>query len=474
MQAALEQEFSALVGNENLLTESGDMAPFMQEWRGNFECRAAAVLCPANTREVAAVVRLCAAHKLAVVPQGGNTGLVGGAAPQSQDQHILVSLKRMNKVRELDTDSDAITVEAGCILAQIQTAAENAERLFPLSLAAEGSCQIGGNLATNAGGVNVLRYGNSRDLCLGLEVVLADGSVWNGLSALRKDNSGFDLKQLFIGSEGALGIITAATLKLFPRLHQRETAFIALPDAQSAIRLLNELRRETGDNLIACELIPRFAVELTAKHVERCRDPFDAQHPWYVLAEAATPASGQWLQEAMQRVLEQAMEQGWINDALLATSLQNAEDFWRIRENIPESQVREGASIKHDISVNVARIPRLIEQADAAVQAALPGVRVCAFGHVGDGNLHFNLSQPAAMHAGEFMAHTSELNQIVHNIVIDLGGSFSAEHGVGRLKTHELLHYKSAEAVRLMRNIKQAIDPENLMNPGVILAPGGP
>lgn len=470
MQAALEQAFADRVGWQNLHTTSADMAPYLREWRGTFEGQAAAVVCPGSTQEVADLVRLCAEHNLAVVPQGGNTGLVGGAAPQSATQHILLSLKRLNTIREIDADSDAITVEAGCILSQIQSAAESAGRLFPLSLAAEGSCQIGGNLSTNAGGVNVLRYGNTRDLCLGLEVVLADGSLWNGLQALRKDNSGFDLKQLFIGAEGALGVITAATLKLFPTLQQRETAFVALPDPQSAIQLLGKLRQETGDNLIACELIPRLAVELTTEHIAGCRDPFTVAHPWYLLAEAASPAQGQWLQEAMQRVLAAALEADEINDAVLAASLQQGQDLWRIREHIPEAQVREGASIKHDVSVVVSRIPEFVAKASEAVLVALPGVRICAFGHVGDGNLHFNLSQPQGADAKDFMQNAAKLNQIVHDIVVSLEGSFAAEHGVGRLKTQELMHYKSDVAVTLMRGIKQALDPNNLMNPGVVLS----
>ena len=469
MRADVKQQLEAAVGRENMLTEREDMAPYLQEWRGHFTCEAAAVLRPGSTQEVAAVVRVCAQHGVGVVPQGGNTGLVGGAAAQTQDQ-VVVSLSRLRQVRSVDVENDSITVEAGCVLAQVQTAAEEASRLFPLSLAAEGSCQIGGNLATNAGGLNVLRYGNARDLCLGLEVVLADGSVWNGLGALRKDNSGFDLKQVFIGSEGALGIITAATLKLFPPLRQTETAFIALEDPKSAIRLLNELRRETGDNLIACELIPRFAIELVTRHVERCRDPFSSEHPWYLLIEAATPASGEWLGTAVKAVLQKALEEGLVSDAVLAESLQHAEDFWRIRENIPGAQVSEGASIKHDVSVMVSRIPELIEKAGAAVTEAAPGVRICAFGHVGDGNLHFNLSQPVDAEAKIFMARATELNQIVNDIVVGMGGSFSAEHGVGRLKTKELQKYKSEQAILSMQKIKQALDPQGIMNPGVILA----
>lgn len=465
----LASELQALIGVANVFVEPADMAPFLQEWRGYFKCRAAAVVCPGNTAEVAAVVKHCGQVGIGIVPQGGNTGLVGGAAAQSAQQHIILSLRRMRRVRALDTDNDSITAEAGCVLAQLQQAAADADRLLPLSLAAEGSCQIGGNLATNAGGVNVLRYGSVRALCLGLEVVLADGRIWRALGGLRKDNSGYDLKQLFIGSEGSLGIITAATLKLFPQPRQCTTAFIALGDAESAIVLLTELRRETGDNLIACELIPRLAVELTGRHIEHCRDPFEQPYPWYLLVEAATPASGNWLRTALESTLAQALENNQAQDAVIAESLQHAQDLWRIREHIPAAQVREGKSIKHDISVTVARIPELLARTTAAVEAAVPGVRPCAFGHVGDGNLHFNLSAPEFMDGDEFMAQAAKLNRIVYDIVAAMGGSFSAEHGVGRLKVDELTRYKSAEAIWLMRQVKQALDVNGVMNPGAVV-----
>lgn len=473
MQSSLSQTLSdklrALVGEDHVFVKPADMAPFLQEWRGHFEGRAAAVVCPADTGEVAAVVKCCAQAGVGVVPQGGNTGLVGGAAAQSAQHQIVLSMRRMRRVRALDTDNDSITVEAGCVLAQLQKTAADADRLFPLSLASEGSCQIGGNLATNAGGVNVLRYGNARALCLGLEVVLADGRIWRALGGLRKDNSGYDLKQLFIGSEGSLGIITAATLKLFPRPKQQETAFIALADAQAAITLLQELRHETGDNLVACELIPRLAVELTSRHIEYCRDPFEQPYPWYVLVEAATPAPGNWLRTALEGALAQALEKNYAQDVTIAESLKHAQDFWRIREHIPEAQVREGQSIKHDVSVAVSRIPELLARATAAVEAAEPGVRVCAFGHVGDGNLHFNLTAPESTGGDEFMAQAARLNRIVHDIAVDMDGSFSAEHGVGRLKVDELARYKSAESIDLMQQIKRALDPNGVMNPGAVV-----
>lgn len=468
MSRDLKTIFGAIVGPAQVLVESSEMAVYLNEWRGTFDTAAAAVVRPGSTAETAEIVRVCAQHGIGVVPQGGNTGLVGGAAAQSGTDQIIVSLSRMSEVREIDVANNSITVEAGCVLAAIQTAAERQDRLFPLSLGAEGSCQIGGNLAANAGGVNVLRYGNARDLCLGLEVVLADGSVLHGLSSLRKDNTGYDLKHLFIGSEGSLGIITAATLKLFPRPQQKVTALVALTGPESALCLLNDLQQETGGNLVACELIPRFAVELVCQHIDGCRDPFDQAHAWYLLVEAATPARGGWLADVMEQQLAQAIEQSVVQDAVIAQSLRDAEALWRIRENIPEAQVREGASIKHDISVPVSRVPELIRRAGHAVTDAVPGVRVCAFGHAGDGNLHFNLSQPADSDAAAFVAQTARLNRIVHDIVNDMTGSFSAEHGVGRLKVEDLTRYKSEQAVTAMQKIKQALDPDGLMNPGVI------
>ena len=462
--------FRQRLGDEHVLTDAEAMASYLREWRGAFTGRAAAVLCPASTEQVAAVVRLCAEQGLAIVPQGGNTGLVGGAAPQSAGEHVVVALQRMRTIREIDTDNDSITVEAGAILADVQTAAADAERLFPLSLAAEGSCRIGGNLATNAGGLNVIHYGNTRDLCLGLEVVLANGEIWHGLSGLRKDNSGYDLKNLFIGSEGTLGIITAASFKLFARPRQTETAFVALADVDAALDVLQRLRSDSGDNLVACELMPRFALELTGRHAERCRDPFDDSHPWYLLIEAATPAAGDWLRDAVQGALMAALEAGSARDVLLADSLEQARDFWRIRENIPESQTREGASIKHDVSVPRARIPAFVARASRAVAEAVPGIRICAFGHVGDGNLHFNLTLPEGGDAKAFRACEPELNRIVHDIVVEMAGSFAAEHGVGRLKPGEMTRYKSPAALWMMRRVKAALDPDNRMNPDVILS----
>jgi D-lactate dehydrogenase (cytochrome) len=458
------------LGERGLLTAAGDMAPYLREWRGHFQCAAGAVARPANTDETAAVVAACAEAGVGIVPQGGNTGLVGGAAAQSAESQIVLALDRMTRIREIDTDNDTITVEAGCILAEVQNAAAGVQRFFPLSLAAEGSCRIGGNLATNAGGVNVLRYGNARDLTLGLEVVLADGRVWHGLSGLRKDNTGYDLRQLFVGSEGTLGIITAATLRLFPAPAQREAAFAGVENPAAAVALLGRLRAVSGDNVIACELLPRFALELTLRHIPGCRDPLDAPHPWYLQVELASPAQGNWLREALESGLEAAFEAGEITDAALAGSLEDAAAFRHIREHIPEAQIREGASIKHDVAVPVSRLPEFVTRATAAIEEEMAGVRVCAFGHVGDGNLHFNLQQPEDADGAAFLKQAPKANRVIHDIVAELDGSFSAEHGIGRLKTGELIRYADPAKLDAMRAIKQALDPKGILNPGVLLA----
>lgn len=455
------------LGADTVLTGRDAMAPYERDWRGQFRSQAAAVLRPRTTGQVADAVSLCTQAGVAVIPQAGNTGLVGGSV--ARPDQVIVSLDRMTVVRSLDADNDTITVEAGCILADVQRAAADAGRLFPLSLAAEGSCRIGGNLATNAGGVNVLRYGNARELTLGLEVVLADGRIWDGLTGLRKDNSGYDLKQWFIGSEGTLGIITAATLRLFPALAQRETAFIAVPDPAAAVRLLGKFRQASGDNCIACELLPRLALELVCRHIPGCRDPLDRPAPWYLLVELASPAAGDWLADALQAVLATGLDDGSVSDAVIAGSLDQAAALWRLRESIPEAQTREGASLKHDISVPVSRLPAFVSEAGAAVARAIPGVRVCAFGHVGDGNLHFNLSQPPGDDGDAFLARADEAGGIIHDVVAAMDGSVAAEHGIGRLKPAALRRYRSPVAVDLMRAIKQALDPDNRLNPGAVL-----
>ncbi|MEX0729579.1 MAG: FAD-binding oxidoreductase [Aquisalimonadaceae bacterium] len=457
-----------VVGDAGWIT--GDaQAPFLQEWRGRYHGAAAAVVCPASTEEVAAVLRICNDAGINVVPQSGNTGLCGGAAPDASGTQLLLSLRRLRRIRELDTANFTMTVEAGCILAELQRAAREADRLFPLSLAAEGSCMIGGNLATNAGGTNVLRYGNARDLTLGLEVVLADGRVWNGLSGLRKDNSRYDLRDLFVGSEGTLGIITAAVLKLFPLPRQTATALLAMDTAEQTLQLLGLLREASGDMLTGCELMSRNSFMMAVDHVPGCADPFDEPHPWYLLVEVSTPAKGEDLRENLETALGEALERELLRDAVLADSLDRAAALWKIRESIPEGQVRAGAGIKHDVSVPVARVPDFLREATPRIEAAVPGARVCAFGHVGDGNLHYNLSQPVDMEPKTFMAREADCNRIVYDLVHGMGGSIAAEHGVGQLKVEDLEHYKDPLELELMRRVKQALDPKAILNPGKII-----
>ena len=471
LQTALRERLTEIVGAAGVLTEPADMAPFLVDERARYRGATPAVVRPSTTEEVARVVALCAAEKIPIVPQGGNTGLCGGATPHASGRELVVSLARLNRVREVDPLNYTITVEAGVILADVQKAAAEADRLFPLSLGGEGTARIGGNLSTNAGGTGVLRYGNARDLALGLEVVLPDGRVWDGLSALRKDNTGYDLKHLFIGAEGTLGIITAAVLKLFPRPHAIETALVALDDPAAAVALLARARAATGDRVTAFELILRLPFELVLAEIPGTRDPFAGRHPCYVLAELSAGAGEDDARGRMESLLAAAMEDGLVRDAVIAESGAQAADFWKLRETIPEAQKQDGASIKHDISVPVSRIPGFMEEAAAAAEAAVDGVRVCAFGHVGDGNLHFNMNQPVGGDPAAFLEREDELNTIVHDAASRHGGSISAEHGIGQLKREALIHYKPAVAIELMRRIKAALDPDNLMNPGKVLAP---
>ena len=471
LQTALRERLTEIVGAAGVLTEPADMAPFLVDERARYRGATPAVVRPSTTEEVARVVALCAAEKIPIVPQGGNTGLCGGATPHASGRELVVSLARLNRVREVDPLNYTITVEAGVILADVQKAAAEADRLFPLSLGGEGTARIGGNLSTNAGGTGVLRYGNARDLALGLEVVLPDGRVWDGLSALRKDNTGYDLKHLFIGAEGTLGIITAAVLKLFPRPHAIETALVALDDPAAAVALLARARAATGDRVTAFELILRLPFELVLAEIPGTRDPFAGRHPCYVLAELSAGAGEDDARGRMESLLAAAMEDGLVRDAVIAESGAQAADFWKLRETIPEAQKLDGASIKHDISVPVSRIPVFMEEAATAAVAAVEGVRVCAFGHVGDGNLHFNMNQPVGGDPAAFLEREDELNTIVHDAASRHGGSISAEHGIGQLKREALIHYKPAIAIELMRRIKAALDPDNLMNPGKVLAP---
>lgn len=456
----------AIVGDKGLVHDATAQAPYLHEERGLYQSTAAAVVCPATTEEVAAVVSTCAETGVPMVPQGGNTGLCGGAVTQGE---VLISLRRMNRIRALDATNYTLTAEAGCVLADIQNAADKVSCLFPLSLGAEGSCQIGGNLATNAGGINVLRYGNARDLALGLEVVLPDGRVWNGLRALGKDNTGYALRHLFVGGEGTLGIITAAVLKLFPKPVDVQTALCALSDLDHATTLLSRARAISGDAVTAFELIPRIGMDFLTKHIDGARDPLENPYDWYVLLELSSSSPTAPVRAQFEALLEAAFEDGLLADAVIAESAQQAKDLWRLRESLPEAQKFEGGSIKHDVAVPVSHVTRFIGEAMAAVTKAMPGIRPVPFGHVGDGNIHFNLSQPPGMDRQAYLEHWGSMNRIVHDIVMGMGGSFSAEHGIGALKVDEMVHYKDPVELDLMRALKRAVDPQGLMNPGKVV-----
>ncbi len=460
-------ELNAVVSASGCIT--GDaMAPFLLDWRKKFQGRALAVVQPANSREVAGVVKLCAASGIKVVPQGGNTSLVGGAVPIADGNQIVVSLSRMNTIRELDKSNFTLTAEAGCILEQIQNAAEAESLLFPLSLGAQGSCQIGGNLGTNAGGTGVLQYGNARDLVLGLEVVLSDGRIWNGLRRLRKDNTGYRLQQLFIGAEGTLGIITAAVLKLFPRPREVHTALVALPNPQCAVNLLTRLREVSGDSVITFEYMNRTSVQLALDYMPDNRDPM-APQPHYVLCELAGGTGDGRLREVLEQVIAASLDEGEAVDAVLAQSLAQARSLWRIRESIPEAQVLAGPSVKHDVSVPVSRVPELLERGSAMFIERLPEDMVVAFGHIGDGNIHFNINQSPAGRSGDFEREAAAATEDLYALVAELDGSFSAEHGVGQLKREHLLAYRPAVEIEMMRRVKAALDPEGIFNPGKML-----
>ncbi|HEV2559973.1 MAG TPA: FAD-binding oxidoreductase [Microvirga sp.] len=465
---SLLDTIAARIGPAHVLTASADMEGHLIETRGLFRGEALAVVRPGSTDEVAFVLRACAGAGIAVVPQGGNTGLVGGGVPQGG---VVLSLSRLDRIREVDPVNATMTVEAGCVLKTVQDAAAAVDCLFPLSLASEGSCRIGGNLATNAGGTAVLRYGNTRDLVLGLEVVLADGRVWNGLNALRKDNMGYDLKNLFVGSEGTLGIITAAVLKLFPRPKARVTAFVGLGSAGDALSLFQRLRAVAGDRLTAFEYIPRFGLEIVLKHAHGAVRPLDEDHAAYALVELSSAEADADLQGTLEAVLGGAIEDGLVEDATLGASEAQNQALWHLRESLSEVQRLEGGSIKHDVAVPVSRVAAFIDEASAACEAAMPGIRVCAFGHFGDGNIHFNLSQPVGMDKAAFLGEWERFNRIVHDIVHRMKGSISAEHGVGLLKRDEILLYKDPVAVDLMRTLKRALDPHNILNPGKVVLP---
>ncbi|MHB1615674.1 MAG: FAD-binding oxidoreductase [Metallibacterium sp.] len=460
----------ATLGDDHVLTAPADMAGYAEDWRKRYRGAPLAVALPDTTEQVASVVRLCRAARVAIVPQGGNTGLVGGAAPDGSGAQIVLSLKRMRRVRALDAADRVLVAEAGCVLAEVQRAAREAGLLFPLSLAAEGSATIGGVLSTNAGGTAVLRYGNARALCLGLEAVTPQGTIWHGLSALRKDNTGYDLRDLLIGAEGTLGIITAASLMLYPQPAARRTAWVALADVAAAVHLLARARDALDAGLTGFELISRECLHLVARHFPALRAPLPLDAPWYVLLELSDSEDEAHAQARLEAVLGAVLEAGDALDCALAASLAQATAMWQIREHIPQAQAAEGLNIKHDIAVPISRMAAFVADTSTRLQALLPQVRLVIFGHLGDGNLHYNLQAPAAADADAFRAqHEAACNELLHAAAMAAGGSFSAEHGVGLLKTAELARYKDATALAMMHAIKHALDPDGLMNPGKIL-----
>lgn len=467
---AVLDQLKAALGPEGCSTDPAKIAPHLIEPRGLFHGASPILLLPATTAEVSAAVKICAKFRTSIVPQGGNTSLVGGATPDASGDAVILNLSRLNQVRALDPLNDTITVEAGVVLADVQAAAKAALRLFPLSIGSEGSCQIGGMLSTNAGGHAVLAYGTMRDMTLGLEVVLANGEVWQSLRGLRKDNTGYDLKQLFIGAEGTLGVITAAVLRLYPTPAQVVTAMASVSSVAAAVELLALAKSISGNRVTAFELIPGIGIELAARHVPGVRKPFAEVHDWQVLIElSGGAAGGSELEANLLAALESASERGLTTDAVMATSIAQARALWKIRECLPEAQTREGASIKCDISVPVSKIAEFIAGASAAVEAACPGARLVAFGHVGDGNVHFNHSRPLDADDKRFLDRWPEVTEIVHRIAFDLGGSISAEHGVGQLKRDEIARLKPAAEIAMMRAVKAALDPDNIMNPGKVI-----
>jgi FAD/FMN-containing dehydrogenase len=457
-----------IVGRAHVVTDPDLMAGNLVEPRGLYRGKALALVRPAATEEVARIVALC--HRLSVplTPQGGNTGLVGGQTPDSSGKEIILSLQRMNRLREVDAEANVMVAEAGVTLANVQAAALAADRLFPLSLASEGSCTIGGNISTNAGGVAVIAYGNARDLVLGLEVVLADGRVVNGLSKLRKDNTGYDLKNLFIGAEGTLGIITAAALKLFPNPRSMATAFVGLADPAKALQLLSIARQFVGGGVTSFELVPRIGLDFVLAHARGARDPLNARHAWYVLIEISSQMMV-GVEESTALLLEEALEKGVIDDAAVAASQEQRAAFWLLRESLSEVQGKEGGSIKHDVSVPVGATPEFLREARAAVEAFMPGARVVSFGHLGDGNIHFNVSQPVGADKAAFLARWEAMNEVVHAIVARFHGSISAEHGIGQLKRELLGQTKDPVALDVMRALKATLDPRGILNPGKVL-----
>ena len=458
--------FVAVVGEKNAITNAADQEPYLTEQRGLYRGHTQLVLRPGSTEEVAAILKLADETKTAIVPQGGNTGLVGGQTPHNGE--VVLSLARLDKFREIDPASNTMTCEAGVVLLKAQQAAADVDRLFPLSLGAEGSCTIGGNLSTNAGGTGALAYGIARDLMLGVEVVLADGRLMNLLSKLKKDNTGYDLRHIFIGAEGTLGIITAAVLKLFPRPRLIETAFIGLPSPEAALALLNLVQSRTGGGATSFELMSQAGLEMSVKHGVGMRAPLQGKHPWYVLLQLSSQ-SAEGLRETMENVLSDAAEKGLIEDATIADSIEQSRAYWKIREFMSDAQKPEGGSIKHDVSVPVAAVPEFIAKANVAVEKLVPGIRPVPFGHMGDGNIHYNLSQPVGADKNAFLSRWYDVNAVVHDIVHQLGGSISAEHGIGVIKRDLLPGVKDPVAFDLMRSFKHLLDPNDILNPGKVI-----
>ena len=469
--AAINHRLAALLDESAIITDPARTAPMLRDHRALYRGHALAVVAPADTAAVARVVAFCNEHGIGVVPQGGNTSYCGGATPDPSSSQVLLSLARLDRVRALDAANSTLTAEAGCILARLQAAAAEADRYLPLSLGSEGSCMLGGNLSTNAGGLNVIRYGMARELVLGLEVVLADGRVLDTLTGLRKDNTGYDVKSLFLGAEGTLGIITAACLKLYPALRSFATAFVAVRDPGAAVSLLGALRDSSGDCVSSFELIPRIGVELTTRHIPGVVDPLGETSDWYVLCELSTSRAGEPLDALLEKALAGAHQSGWVKDATVAQNLREREAFWRLRESIPEAQRKDGASLKHDISVPVSQVPHFIEVAGDWVGKNVPQGVLVAYGHLGDGNLHFNINQRAGTQAFQLQAVEQKARRAIHDLVREFNGSFSAEHGIGQLKVFELERYAPPVELDLMRALKKTLDPRGIMNPGKVLRP---
>lgn len=469
MKPDLIERFAAIVGADHAVTDQTAIAPRLVETRGLYRGSSPLLLKPGSTAEVSAILTLATETGTAVVPQSGNTGHVGGQTPRADREDVLLSLERMNRIREVDLAASTMTVDAGCILDNLHRVAEENDRLFPLSLGSQGTCQIGGNLSTNAGGTQVLAYGNARQLCLGLEVVLPTGEIWDGLRKLKKDNTGYDLRDLFIGAEGTLGVITAAVLKLFPRPRGRAVAFTGLSSAENALAFFKLAQDICGNALTGFELMVRLGVEFTARHIPGVRDPLASPHPWYVLVDISTTDDEESANRMMEALLTRALETELIADAAVATSETQARAFWHLRESMSEAQKPEGGSIKHDVSVPISDIPAFMAEAERAVTEFIPGARICAFGHLGDGNIHYNISQPVGADKQEFIGRWREVNTIVHGLVLKFNGSISAEHGIGQLKRDELAAIRPAIEIDLMRRIKRAFDPAGIMNPGKVL-----